>query len=123
MGSSIHVVFLRNQLYLGRTDVTSFFMHFEKIGRVLLREGKRREGEWAVWAKREGMNRKYLSCKIKSSPLALPTQPTHPLSVYLPALTHVLFFQNACEMTSRPCVPGRVDSAKKHHVYYSDILN
>ena len=24
-------------------------------------------------------------------------------------------------MTSRRCVPGRVDSAKKHHVYYSDL--
>ena len=60
MGSSIHVVFLRNRLYLGHTVVTSFCMHFEKIGRGLLREGKRREGEWAVWAKRGGMNRKYL---------------------------------------------------------------
>ena len=40
------------------------------------------------------------------------------LSVYLPAVTHVLLFQIACEMTSHWCVPGRVDSAKKHHVYY-----
>ena len=55
----------------------------EKIGRGLVREGKRREGEWVVWAKRGGMNR-----------------------------------ENARELTSRWCVPGRVDSAKKHHVYY-----
>ena len=36
-----------------------------------------------------------------------------PSLVYLPTITHVLFFQNAHEMTSRRCVPGRVDSAKK----------
>ena len=38
--------------------MTSFCVHFEKIGRGLLQEGKRREGEWAVWAKGGGMNRK-----------------------------------------------------------------
>ena len=54
----------RNQLYLGRTHVTSFRVHFEKIGRGLLREGKRREGEWAVWAKRGGMNREYKANKL-----------------------------------------------------------
>ena len=43
--------FLRNRLYLGHTGVTSFRVHFEKIGRGLLREGKWREGECAVWAK------------------------------------------------------------------------
>ena len=62
--SSIHVVFLRNRLYLGRTDVTSFCVHFEKIGRGLLRESKRREGEWVVWAKGGGMNRKYAKNNI-----------------------------------------------------------
>ena len=67
--STIHV-FLRNQLYLGRTDVTSFCMHFEKIGHGLLREGKRSEGEWAVLAKSGGMNRKYRSCKIKVKEIA-----------------------------------------------------
>ena len=51
---SIHGVFLRNRLYLGRTDMTSFRVHFEKIGRGLVREGKRREGEWAVWGKARG---------------------------------------------------------------------
>ena len=49
-----------------------------------------------------------------SSPLALPTQPTLPLPVYLPAITHVLCFQNACELMSRRCVPGRDDSAKNN---------
>ena len=37
-----------------------------------------------------------------------------PWSIYLPAVTHVLTFQNARKVTSRRCVPGRVDSAKKH---------
>ena len=32
-------------------------MHFENIGRGLLREGKWGKGEWAVWAKGGGMNR------------------------------------------------------------------
>ena len=64
--------------------MTSFCVHFEKIERGLLREGKRREG-----AKRGGMNRK------------------------LPAVTHALFFQNEHKMMSRRCVPGRFDSAKK----------
>ena len=50
----VYMFFLRNLLYLGRTDVTSFCMHFEKIGCGLLREGKQREGEWAVWGKRRG---------------------------------------------------------------------
>ena len=62
--SSIHGVFLRNRFYLGRTVVTSFCVHFEKIGRGLLREGKRREGEWAVWAKGGGMNRNYIGLGI-----------------------------------------------------------
>ena len=65
------MVFLRNRLYLGHTGVTSFRVHFEKIGRGLLREGKRGEGEWAVWAKQRGMNRKYQSCKIKVNIAAL----------------------------------------------------
>ena len=42
-GSSIHGVFLRNRLYLGRTGVTSFGVQFEKVGRGLLWGGKRRE--------------------------------------------------------------------------------
>ena len=61
----------RNRLYLGRTHVTSFRVHFEKRGRGLLREGKRREGEWAVWAKGGGINRKYRSCKIKAAVFTL----------------------------------------------------
>ena len=56
--SSIHVVVLRNRLYLGRNVVTSFFMHFENIGRGLLREGKLGEREWAVCSKQGGMNKK-----------------------------------------------------------------
>ena len=36
----------------------------------------------------------------------------------LPAVTHVLIFQNARKVTSRRCVPGRVDSPPKKHVYY-----
>ena len=52
--SSIHVVFLRNGLYLRRNGVTSFRVHFEKVGCGLLREGKRREGEWAEWGEASG---------------------------------------------------------------------
>ena len=69
--SSIHVVFLRNRPYLRHTVVTSFRIHFENIGHGLLREGTRREGEWAVWAKRKGMNRKYRSWKIKVNTAAM----------------------------------------------------
>ena len=46
--------FLQNRLYLGHTGVTSFCVHFVKVGRGLLREGKHREGEWAVWGKARG---------------------------------------------------------------------
>ena len=52
--SSIHGVFLRDRLYLGHTSMTSFCVHIEKIGRGLLRKGKRREGEWAVWGEARG---------------------------------------------------------------------
>ena len=52
--SSIHGIFLRNRLYLGRTGVTSFRVQFEKVGRGLLWEGKRRKGEWAVLTKERG---------------------------------------------------------------------
>ena len=54
LDSSIHGVFLRDRLYLGHTGVTSFCVQFEKIGRGLLRGGKRREGEWAVLAEKRG---------------------------------------------------------------------
>ena len=40
--------------------MTSFCVQFVKWGRGLLREGKRRKGEWAVCAKGRGENRKYL---------------------------------------------------------------
>ena len=69
--SSIHVVFLRNWLYLGRTDLTSLSMRFGKWGRGLLLEGKRREGEWAVWTKGGGNNRKYRSCRTKVNTAAM----------------------------------------------------
>ena len=52
--SSLHGVFLRNRLYLGHTSVTSFRVQFKKIGRGLLREAKRREGEWAVLVEAKG---------------------------------------------------------------------
>ena len=52
---------MRNRLYLGGTDVMSFCVQFGKWGRGLLREGKRREGEWAAWAEGGGKNRKYRS--------------------------------------------------------------
>ena len=55
MTSSIHVVFLRNRLYLGHTGVTLFCMQFKKVGHGLLQEAKRREGEWAVLAKAKGI--------------------------------------------------------------------
>ena len=34
--------------------MTSFRVDFEKVGRGLLREGKRREGEWAEWGEARG---------------------------------------------------------------------
>ena len=42
-GTVVNMFFLRNRLYKEHTVVTSFRMHFEKIGRGLLREGKKRE--------------------------------------------------------------------------------
>ena len=54
--SSIHSVFFRNCLYLGHTGVTSFSMHFEKVGRGLLREAKRREREGVELVKAKGIN-------------------------------------------------------------------
>ena len=54
------VFFLRNRLYLGHTSVTSFCVQFEKVGHGLLREGKRREGEWAV-SRSEGDKEEYRS--------------------------------------------------------------
>ena len=62
----------------------------------------------------------WLKNNFYSYPRPLPTQPTLPLSVYLPAMTHVPTFQNAWKMMSRRCLPGRVDSPKKTHVYYLD---
>ena len=52
LNRSIHGVFLRNRLYLGRTGVTSFRMQFKKVGRGLLWKAKQRE--WAVLAKAKG---------------------------------------------------------------------
>ena len=80
----------------------SLSMRFGKWGRGLLREGKWKEGEWAVWAKGGGKNRKYRSWQTEVNTAALP------------AVTHVLTFQNAWKGTSRRCVPGRVDSAKNN---------
>ena len=36
----------------------SFRMQFEKVGRGLLRGGKRREGECALWAKAMGVEKR-----------------------------------------------------------------
>ena len=44
----------------------SFCVQFEKVGRGLLREGERREGEWAVLAEERGMKREYRSWTILS---------------------------------------------------------
>ena len=52
--SSIHGVFLQNPLYLGHIGVMLFCMQFKKVGRGLLREAKRREGEWALLSKAKG---------------------------------------------------------------------
>ena len=52
--SSIHVVFLRNRLYLRCAVVTSFWVHFWKLRRGLLREAKRSEGEWVTLVKGKG---------------------------------------------------------------------
>ena len=63
--SSIHDVFLGNRLYLGQTVVTSFSVQFEKVGRGLLREAKRREGEWAVLVEAKGDKKEI--CRTKST--------------------------------------------------------
>ena len=47
-------IVLRNRLYLGGTDVTSFYMHFEKWGRGLLRKGNG-EGESGLRGLRAGV--------------------------------------------------------------------
>ena len=49
----VYMFFLRNRLYLGRTVVTSFRAHFEKIGCGLLREGKQ-ERESGLCGRRAG---------------------------------------------------------------------
>ena len=36
------------------TRCKSFCVQFEKVGRGLLREGKQREGKWAVWVEARG---------------------------------------------------------------------
>ena len=42
-------------------------MQFKKVGRELLREAKRREGEWAVLAKAKGNNLFFqIACKMMS---------------------------------------------------------
>ena len=63
--SSIHGVFLRNRLYLGHTSVTSFCIHFKKVGRGLLREARRREGEWAVLVEAKGKEKRTYTLGIK----------------------------------------------------------
>ena len=56
-----------------------------------------------------------------SNPRPQPKQPTLSLSVYPPAVTHVPTFQTAREMTSRRCLPGRVNSAKKTCILLSEV--
>ena len=67
---NIHGAFLRNRLYLGHTGVTSFRVQFEKVGRGLLREAKRREGEWAVLVEAKG-DEKRLFIEVKHGSLIL----------------------------------------------------
>ena len=51
------VFFLRNQLYLGHTGVTSFRMQFEKIRRGLLREANVERESGLCWLKQRGLER------------------------------------------------------------------
>ena len=44
--------------------MTSFRVQFENFGSGLLREAKRREGEWAVLVEAKGDKKEYRSCKI-----------------------------------------------------------
>ena len=44
--------------------MTSFRVQFEKWGCGLLREGKRREGEWASWFEGESENRKCILLSV-----------------------------------------------------------
>ena len=53
-------------------------MRFGKWGRGLLREGKRREGEWAVWAKGGGKNINYLNI-INTKCVGLEAANTYPI--------------------------------------------
>ena len=48
------LVFLQKLVGQQRTDVTSFCMQFEKIGRGLLRQAFQSEGEYFVSRKRGG---------------------------------------------------------------------
>ena len=58
----VYMVFFAKSTYLGRTGLTSFCMQFKKVGRGLLRGGKRRERESGLCgSKRGGMKREYRS--------------------------------------------------------------
>ena len=65
----------------------------------------------------------YFSCfpRLILPLFPLRFQPTNFFPGKLPAGTHILFFQTACEMTSRRCVVGKPVSEKKH-LYYSLTL-
>ena len=56
------------------------------------------------------------------SPRAFIKEPTLPHSGKLPAVTHVLFFQTACKMTSRQCIVAGPVSVNKTRLYYYKII-
>ena len=62
--SSIQLVFLQKVVRQSHTNVTSFCMQFEKIGRGLLREAFQSEGEFLVNQKRWGEIKKDRSWKM-----------------------------------------------------------
>ena len=92
--------------------MTSFHMHFEKVGRGLLREEERREGEWAVLVEARGdEKRKFIKQRVRNRLCC----------VCFLLLTELLcspqfFGTDTLSLSSL----ARVDSAKKHHEYYLD---
>ena len=88
-------------------------MHFENLRHGLLREGKRREGEWAVCAKGGGMNRKYRSCKIKVNTAAMSVIKNKRFLFFPPPFAHTAHSPSLrlpSRSNPRPHFPKRMEN-------------